>query len=144
MKFNWGTGIALFYSVFVLIFVSLVVRSRQFDNSLVSDQYYADDLRYQEHYEKLLNSQRLEHDLEIGQAEGVATFQFPPAPGPARGEIHFFCPSDSRQDFRVPVRPDAGGRQIVPVDRRKPGLWKVKVDWRAGESAYYKEEILIF
>ncbi|MBK6949673.1 MAG: FixH family protein [Haliscomenobacter sp.] len=94
MKFNWGTGIALFYGTFVLIMVFAVIRSTKQDNSLVSDQYYADDLKYQEHYDKLVNAQSLERDLAVknNPSLGQVELRFPSALGQVSGEVHFFCP----------------------------------------------------
>ncbi|TXB60114.1 FixH family protein [Phaeodactylibacter luteus] len=142
MKINWGTGIAIFFSVFVLSLVYQVYRSTQYDHSLVSDQYYADDLRYQEHYDKLANAQSLEKDLQIRQPKPGETIEiaFPAQAGEAKGEIYFFCPADKSADFRLPVKPMGDGVQRVPVEGLRPGLWKVKVDWEAGGKSYYKEQ----
>jgi hypothetical protein len=145
MKFNWGTGIALFYSVFVVALVFQVIKSTQYDHSLVSEKYYAKDLAYQEHYDKLVNSQQLEKDLQVIQNESktAVTLEFPEQLSKINGEIHFFCPSDSRQDFRLPVRPNANNQQVVSTQDLKPGLWRVKVDWKAEGKAYFKEEVIV-
>lgn len=145
MKFNWGTGIALFYSVFVLALVFQVFKSTQYDHSLVSDKYYAKDLAYQEHYEKLANSQQLEKDLEVIQNDSktFVRLAFPEQLSRINGEIHFFCPSDSRQDFKVPVRPNADNQQIVSTQKLKTGLWRVKIDWKADGKSYFKEEVIV-
>jgi nitrogen fixation protein FixH len=145
MKINWGTGIAIFYTVFVLAMVTAVIRSTYFDNSLVSDNYYADDLNYQQHYDKLANSQALEKDLEIAQnkAAGLLELHFPGNLEDISGEIHFFCPSKSALDFRIPVQPDDKNQQVIPIEKlKKEGLWRVKVDWKAGKKPFYKETII--
>lgn len=144
MKFNWGTGIAIFYGVFVLALVFQVIKSTQYDHSLVSDHYYADDLAYQSHYDKLLNTQNLKKDLEISEIaeEGLVAIKFPEDLGNIQGEILLFCPSDSKLDLRVPIQTDANFQQVLPVRGLKPGLWKLKVDWQAGGNGYYKEEAL--
>ncbi len=144
MKFNWGTGIALFYTIFAAVLIFAVIKSTSYDNSLVSDQYYADDLKYQEHYVKLVNSKALTEDLKIVRGKTDVTLTFPEEVGAVQGEIVFFCPSDSKQDFTLPVRPDAERRQSVPIEGLKPGLWKVKVDWQADGKTYYKEETVVF
>ncbi len=144
MKFNWGTGIALFYTIFAAVLIFAVIKSTSYDNSLVSDQYYADDLKYQEHYVKLVNSKALTEDLKIVRGKTDVTLTFPEEVGAVQGEIVFFCPSDSKQDFTLPVRPDAERRQSVPIEGLKPGLWKVKVDWQADGKTYYKEEMVVF
>lgn len=143
MKFNWGTGIALFYGLFVAVLVFAVFKSRTYDNSLVSEHYYADDLAYQKHYNKLINSQSLQHDLQIVKLNKNITFQFPAEVGKAQGEIQFFCPFDSKQDFKVAVNPDTQQQQRVDVAKLKNGRWKIKVDWQADGKDYYKEEAII-
>ena len=112
MKFNWGTGIAMFYSFFVIALVATVIRSTQYDNSLVSDHYYADDLAYQKHYDKLVNSQKLAKDLSIAQnnSKTAVELEFPAEIGQVSGQIHFFCPSDSKQDFRLGVQAPSQSR----------------------------------
>lgn len=142
MKFNWGTGIAIFFSVFVLSLVYQVYRSTQYDHSLVSDQYYADDLRYQEHYDKLVNAQQLKEDLKIEKTKESAALElhFPGGFTQLGGEVHFFCPSDQSSDFRLPVKPMGDGVQRIPTEQLRRGLWKVKVDWTADGKTYYKEQ----
>ncbi|AEE47920.1 FixH family protein [Haliscomenobacter hydrossis] len=144
MKFNWGTGIAVFYSLFVITMVYSVYRSTQFDNSLVSDQYYADDLKYQERFDKLSNAQSLKQDLEIQTAESGSQVElfFPGELGRVHGEIHFFCPSDQGSDFKVNIAPNLNHRQVISTSGLKSGLWRVKVDWSDGKKAYYKEEVI--
>lgn len=143
MKFNWGTGIALFYGTFVAVLVFAVFKSTTYDNSLVSDHYYADDLAYQQHYNKLKNSQSLLHDLEITKANKTITFQFPTEVGKAQGDIQFFCPFDSKQDFKVAISPDTQQLQSIDISKLKTGRWKIKVDWQANGKDYYKEQAII-
>ena len=142
MKINWGTGIAIFFSVFVLSLVYQVYRSTQYDHSLVSDHYYADDLRYQEHYDKLVNAQQLEEDLKIRLAADKATLElhFPKQIADHGGEIFFFCPSNQSSDFRLPVEPMGDGVQRIPTAELLRGLWKIKVDWTGNDKAFYKEQ----
>ncbi len=144
MKLNWGTGIAIFYSIFVVVLVAVVIKTTTFDNSLVSDDYYADDLNYQQQYNKLANSRDLAEDLHINlqSAKELVELVFPARLGKAAGEIVFFCPSDSKSDFTVAIQPGEDNRQTVPITGLKPGLWRVKVDWQAGGKAYYKEVVI--
>ena len=48
MKFNWGYKIVLVYSVFVAGILYLVVQSSRQQMDLVTDDYYAQEIRYQE------------------------------------------------------------------------------------------------
>jgi nitrogen fixation protein FixH len=144
MKINWGTGIAIFYIVFVVALVVQVYKSTQYDNSLVSEQYYADDLAYQQHYVKLVNSQQLEQDLIIKEDKksDQVILQFPANLPNLGGEIHLFCPSNSHQDVRVEVDVDDKHRQIISTEGLQRGLWRIKVDWTSGSKEFYKEEVV--
>ena len=144
MKFNWGTGITIFYSVFVLVLVFAVYRSTQYDHSLVSEHYYADDLAYQQHYNKLANAQQLEEDLKIWNKiqKAEVELHFPAEFEEVSGEVYFFCPSDQQSDFRLPVQADAGHVQRIPTQGLRPGRWKVKVNWKAEGKEFYKEETI--
>jgi len=145
MKINWGTGIALFYSIFVLVLVWQVYKSTQYDHSLVSDEYYADDLNYQKHYNRLVNYQDLDEQLLIAKTEegSFVELSFPEELTSVKGDIHFFCPSDSQQDFKLRINTSGTSKQKVPVEGLKTGMWRVKVNFEAGGKTFYKEEVII-
>ena len=69
MKLNWGTGIAAFYLLFMVVLLSFVIKSRSYDHSLVTTNYYEQDLKYQQQYDKLANTLALDHPLVIDQKE---------------------------------------------------------------------------
>jgi len=144
MKWNWGYGLAAFYTIFVGALVFQVWKSTQYDHALVSDHYYEDDINYQEHYDKLVNTRQLKTDLLIleDQDRQLVKLHFPATLGTPQGEVRFFCPSAGDQDVVVDVRTDDRGIQLVSTEDLKPGLWRVKVDWEAGGIPYYKEEVV--
>jgi len=144
IKWNWGTGIALAYTVFVGVLVFAVVKSTTFDHSLVVEDYYAKDIAYQEHYDKLANSLALEKDLEVRLERPNLILDFPGNLGEIRGEILFFSPSHSHLDFRVPIQTDEQFRQTIPVGEIRPGLWWVKIEWQARGTEYYQEKRIYF
>lgn len=143
MKFNWGTGIALFYTLFVLALVFQVIKSTQYDNSLVTKDYYAEDQRYQEHYVKLLNSQSLQQDVAFKRGIHSVEVLFPGDMTGISGDVFLFCPSDSRQDKHIPIATDSANSMSIPLEGLKRGKWTLKVDWKSGDTPYYIEEVLI-
>ncbi len=145
MNFNWGHGIALFYIIFASVLIFFVVKSTQYDHSLVVENYYEEDLKYQQHYEKLANSKDLEIDVKINhdpQSESI-NIQFPKEKGTVAGTIHFYRPSDKSKDLIVKIKLDQNFEQSLPVSKLSPGLWQLKVDWQAGGMPFYKEETLV-
>ncbi len=141
MKIGWGTGIFLFYSVFVISLLLQLRKSLQYDHSLVVENYYEQDLNYQKQYDKKSNSEALRQRLTVKNkaSEQHILVQFPQGFKNLEGEILFFRPNDRRQDFAVSVKPNASNIQKIPSEKMLPGLWKVKVDWQAGESEFYDE-----
>ncbi len=145
MKFHWGWGIAIVYTTFVVVMVALVIKSKSVDHTLVADDYYARDLAYQQHYEKLANAASLKHNLRIlaDRQKGEVILDFPDEVGTPSGKVVFFRPSDKRLDKTLDIRVDESGQMRVPFDELAAGYWRVKVDWQADGKAYYTETTLI-
>lgn len=145
MKFNWGHGIALVYTVFAGVLVFFVIKSTQHDHSLVVENYYEEDLNYQQHFKKLENSKALINDITINHdpASQNIKIQFPKEQGKIAGTIHFYRPSDKSKDLKVKIELDQNFEQSLPVSQLSSGLWKVKVDWQADGKPFYTEETVV-
>ena len=144
MKMNWGTGIAIFYGAFMVIMISFVVISRNVDHSLVMDNYYEADINYQNHKDKVANSKALKTDLIISKVAGEnVKFQFPELPGTISGEVLFYKPDDKSKDFKVAIKTDDLGLFNVNTGKLVSGLWRLKVEWKAGDKQYYKEQKML-
>lgn len=143
MKFNWGTGIALFYGLFAAVLIFAVISSTTHNNSLVVDNYYEEDLKYQEHYDKLANALHADVDVKLDNKNSLVKLQFPESDADISGEVHFFRPSDETKDFKITVGTNEGGSQVVPTAGLANGLWKVKINWSAAGKQYYSEETIV-
>lgn len=114
---------------------------------LVEGDYYQRELDYQSRIDKL--NQAKNHPGGIkwnydSQAD-IVTFKFENSLDGShpKGEILFFRPSDPVLDFKLDIKPEENGIQIVNVDRLAAGLWRIKVDWSLDGTEYYREDILI-
>lgn len=141
MQFNWGTGIALFYTLFAGTMVYMVFKSTGYDHSLVREDYYAADLAYQEHYNKLSNSRELPLRVlhQAGSDVIKLELQIEREGRPIEGEVVFFRPSNQRHDFTLPLTLNADGLQNISTTDLLPGLWRMKIDWTLGKEAHYTE-----
>lgn len=144
MKWNWGYGIGAFYILFVVVLVFQVWKSTQYDHALVSEHYYQDDINYQQHYNKLVNTRNLDRNLLIleDEARKLIKLHFPIEVGQPAGEVKLFCPSASKEDVTVSIKTDNRGIQLVSTQDLKPGMWRIKVDWEAEGVPYYNEEVV--
>lgn len=145
MKLHWGWWIAIIYSVFVLIFIGVLVASLRQDNSLVTEDYYATDLAYQDHKDKVANTKALAAPLDQHYDASTKTYHlaFPKDMQAVKGNVLFYRPSSAHMDFRVDIRPDSLNRQVIPVNRLVPGQWMVKIEWQDGSTPYYSETRLV-
>ncbi len=143
MKINWGTGIAIFYSCFVAVLIFALIKSFSVDNSLVQDDYYSLDLAYQSHYTKRANALTYSIDVKRDIESEEVRFEYPEQLRSAEGTILFFRPADQSKDFKVAVKPGQDLLQVVSTQALDRGLWKIKIDWKADDAAYYTEEVVI-
>lgn len=141
MKFNWGHGLALFYGLFACSLLAVVVQSTKYDHSLVTEKYYEKDLQYQEHYEKLANSQQLAQPLKVWKDREAKALSilFPEGFEQIEGEVTFYRPVNQDEDFTVPFQ--LSGKNLLEYDTKDlhPGLWTIKIDWQSGSTPYYQE-----
>ena len=141
MKFNWGTGIFVFYCVFATSLFLQVYQSTKYDRSLVADDYYAKDIAYQEMYDKKQNSLSLEEAVtfRFDNAEKQLKIQFPEAVGQPGGDVILYRPKTKKDDLHIPLRTNEEGAMLIPIDRIPSGSWIVQVDWKAEGKEYYDE-----
>lgn len=141
MKFNWGTGITLFYVIFMFAMIYMVYQSTQVERNLVVENYYEKDLQYQLHLDKLKNSSTLKNDLGIFQnkEEKYLRFAFPKELAEIKGDILFYRPSDNSKDFDTKIKIDSAHELRISTATLQSGIWKVKVNWEGNEIPYYKE-----
>ncbi|MBK8557404.1 MAG: FixH family protein [Lewinellaceae bacterium] len=145
MKFNWGTGIAIVYSIFVLGMLGAVFASRQSDPGLVRKDYYDLDLHYQDRMDKKQNAANLAGGLPIrfDAAQQAVVLQFPMSGGAPEGNIKLFRSSTLDDDISLDIEADANGQMLIPAGQMAKGLWHIEVDWKAGSKTYFKEQTII-
>ncbi len=145
MKFHWGTGIALFYSAFVLTMLFMVFRSRAHDPVLVSKNYYELDLNYQAHLEKKQNATALSAPV-VARYDGerkAFVLLFPAGAGKPSGRIKCFRASTTRDDRWFDIHTDERGIMEISAAALAPGRWHLEVDWQGADGTPYFHEIVV-
>ncbi len=142
MNISWGIRIAALYIGFVLLIGTLVFKSMNEKVDLVSDDYYARELKFQESIDARSNASSLPYTIEHHFEGGELLLRFPEQmPGNTlSGEVIFFRPSDSGKDFRVKMKPDTEGIQRIPLSSFERGLYKMQFEWKQEGKVYFSEE----
>ncbi|HFA48045.1 MAG TPA: hypothetical protein ENJ95_03395 [Bacteroidetes bacterium] len=143
-KFNWGTGIFVFYTVFAISLFYMVYRSTQHDHSLVVDNYYEKDLDYQSRYDQIKNSRNLKEGLRIKleKKEKIISLSFPENMDGVTGNILLYRPDNKKLDKNIPLQLNAENRMDIPTDNIASGKWKVEVEWEQGGVSYFDKKTL--
>ncbi|MFT6000703.1 MAG: hypothetical protein ACI81P_003166 [Neolewinella sp.] len=140
MKFNWGHGIAVFYSFFVLTLIVVVVKSRTFDNSLVTEEYYARDINYQQEYDRRQNSEDLAQSVRLEKVADNYRIIFPDALAPStKGTLLFYRPSSKLHDRLVKIVVDEAGGMNLSLTGLEPGFYRAILEWSAEGKDYWDE-----
>ena len=146
MKFNWATGLTLFFILFIGTLVFVVYQSTQVHDSLVVENYYEEDINYQKHYDKRQNTADLSVKVlvDYNKSNQEILFTFPvDSLSSASGKILLYNAYSEKSDVNYDIKTDANGSFKIPIKDVKSGRWKLKIDWITGSKSYYQEEEII-
>jgi len=146
---NWGYKIILSFIAYAAIIFTMVFISINQDINLVADDYYKQEIAYEDQITRMKNSQSLENlpQIKIDRELAQVSVNFPVdlTRSVEEGSIHLFRPSDAAQDFVVGLSLNNDGYQYISLVNKSRGLWKVKLSWTGGGGKeYYNEKVLIY
>jgi hypothetical protein len=138
MKFTWGTGIFVFMTAFVLLMTSFMIRAASNQEELVAENYYEQELAYQQQIDKLNRSAALSEDLSLTSTDAGLVLQFPAwTNGKAvTGAVQLLRPSDRRADDLLDLVLDADRQMLIPTAERMKGAYNVAVEWSVDGVTY--------
>lgn len=147
MKFNWGTGIVLAFigfMAFIMYFVIKANTDKKYDHDLVIEDYYNQELEFQNEIDKQNNAKTLTENLSWKKTDEGLIIVFPEEfqMNNITGKVFLYRPSDKQLDFEIPISL-SDHNLLIPDKRLSDGRWNIKVDWQYnGKSYLYKKEIV--
>jgi len=148
MKINWGTGIVIaivLFMSFILYFVIKAQTNPEFDNELVTNEYYKEEAFVEQDIEKQKRANSLEEKLKITKtAEGIEVV-FPSnfSSENITGKVSFYRPSSQKLDFEMPISL-SNSHLLIPKKSLVSGLWDITVDWAYNNETYLNKETIYF
>lgn len=136
---NWGTRIALFYGAFVAFMIGLVILAFQQDFDLVADDYYEQEIAYQDRIDQMNNANNDGQKVIISKGEKSYNLTFSEKVEDVK--VHFFRPSDDTKDVFM-EKSLVESLLSVPVEKLIPGKYLVKVEWKVADKTYFQEDNL--
>ena len=139
MNIGWGTKIAILYTGFVVLIVSLVAASAMSKTDLVADDYYQQEVDFQKRLDAAQAGNALSTPLSIDTADGNVSILFPQEfHGKAlSGTVHFYAAASSGADKIFPLK-TSEGRYIVVRSSLAKMPYEVQVSWSASGKDYYQ------
>lgn len=139
---NWGHSIIVVFSLFAVGIITMVTKSMRAHVEMVSNDYYGDELKYQEVIDGRKQAQLLSAPVKIGQSDDHIQVTFPPEMQgtPLSGKIYFYKAADSRQDVTVPLRSGIEGTVAISKQKLSKGDYQVQLEWDANGKHYFQEE----
>lgn len=140
-KFNWGTGIAIFYVSFVVAMLSFVFWATGHKPDMVTDDYYAEEQVYQSTIDNRARAEDLVGDITINSKNEQIDIELPSDMNgtSVKGELYLFRQDDKRKDTKFQFE---GNRLDFSFksERITIGKWKIKLYWAAEGKDYYFED----
>ncbi|ARS34987.1 FixH family protein [Pontibacter actiniarum] len=141
----WPYGIIAAIVLFAGYIIFFVTKAMRQDVDLVSKNYYEQEIAYQDHINTVGRTVAVGEVAITYKAEDQhILLQLPEGfQGQAvRGAVSFFRPSDEGLDFEVPLQLGRDQSQLLETDTLQQGLWKVRVNFSAGNEVYFAEKAI--
>lgn len=143
-KFNWGTGIVLAVTLFIIATLSVVSYIISLDFYLVSNNHYEEGVEYQQTIDNKNRAENLENPVVVLFDEGSTSIKliFPQEilSDSLTGHVTFYRPNNPDLDKKYKLSLDTEGLQTIPVGDFEKGRWKLTVEWNADSLTYLEEK----
>ncbi|WP_373055936.1 FixH family protein [Zunongwangia sp. H14] len=147
MKINWGTGLAIGMTAFIsfiMYFVITMLTDKKFDHDLVTEEYYAAELHFQQEINAEENANALPENVKSRRtAKGwLITFPKNLELSEINGKVLVYRPSNKLLDFEIPLKL-TNRELLIPDEKLIGGRWNITVNWEyKGKEYLYKNEIV--
>lgn len=143
-KFNWGNGIFLAVTIFIIATLSVVSYIISLDFYLVSNNHYEEGVNYQETIDNRTRAQNLENPVVVLFDESSTSIKiiFPDEvrSESLSGNVIFYRPNNPELDKKYDLNLDINGLQTIPVNEFEKGRWRLSVEWKSDSLTYLKEK----
>ena len=147
IKINWGTAIVIAMVLFMVFILQFLYRSFDTKNNhdLVSEDYYKDELYYQQEIDKMNNANQLEQNIILEHVEDGFLIIFPKDMDitKIKGIVYFQRPSNKDLDFQQTISLTSS-KVLIDHTSLVEGKWKIKIDWKYNDEEYMLKKTVFY
>jgi hypothetical protein len=118
--------------------------NKKYTHDLVTEEYYQQELEYQNDIDKQKNATTLKENIKWEKSNKGIVITFPKDIEfkEVAGKVFLYRPSNKQLDFETAISL-SDYNLLIPDKRLLDGRWNIKVDWQyKGKSYLYKKEIV--
>lgn len=141
----WPIGIIATFVLFVGGLASVVVIASTHQDSLVSNNYYEEELKFQAQIDAAARAQGLGATVTQDAVAGQVIIHLPATQLTEQfsGTVEFYRPSAPELDRAMKLVPATDGVQTINTRKLAVGPWLVRVKWTAAGKDYFLEQKII-
>ncbi len=133
---NWGYKMMFSYLAFVGMMLVFVYRTTLVRSDLVSENYYSEELKYQNQIEKVENTKSKQNEFSYTFSADKLLITFNDLN--ANGKLLLFKPDNAAFDKVYLI---VKGELVIQTRSLPKGKWILKADWISGSKPFYNEQV---
>jgi hypothetical protein len=141
---SWGTKIFMLYGGFVALIAFLVVSSMRQNVDLVAEDYYQQELQYQNRIDQTDAAMKSGYSPAIVVNDNQVNIVFPDTVRSLgiTGEVVFYRPNNKALDYTEKISLDNAGKMSIAKTKFASGMYQAKVMWKSADQDYYYESTI--
>lgn len=137
---NWGKGIVIAMSSFVIFILYLVFTLMSKNTDLESEDYYKKEIEFEQEIKASQNTNGLAEKIKITQDESYLVIQLPSKEKVDSIEVQLLRPDDQKQDVTMSF--ENTKNLMIPKKDLKKGSFQLRLHFMIGENKHFYVEDL--
>ena len=148
MKLNWGWSIVVAFVLFIgfiLYFVILAMTDQRADHDLVTDEYYQEELAYQNEIDATKNGLQYAEEFQVQKSAKGLTISIPESlrDQNINSTVSLYRPSNEHLDFNLAISLSKP-HLLIPDDRLLDGRWDIRIQWKKEGTDYLVKKSITY
>lgn len=137
-NWNWGKGIAVAIVLMCCGIISIVYIASTYKYDMVIDNYYEEELKFNDQAQAIENAHQLSADITMHQNEKFLFITFPNecTSSDIKGSLQLYRPSDATRDINIPIEFIEGSIMTIPLNETIKGNYHAIAQWTMNGKAY--------
>lgn len=137
---NWGYKIMLVYVVFIAGIMLLVFKSSSQKVELVTENYYEQELKFQQKIDQAERAQSLSVPIKYDFENNEITISFPDEMKGKKlnAQVLIYFVADETKDKTYHLTTEEA-KLLIELPQNSKGNYVLKMDWMADSISYYSE-----